>query len=518
MKNLYICLSSEGNSENRFVNDTIIRVVIVFGFGFAPIWQLISFQLKEELKDKLNMYFLGEELNKEELIGLIQTGEGYTLEFKERIPSDLGRHICAFANASGGRVILGVRDDSTFSDYRMANNDEAAINNTARNLEPSVRVFVERVDDFAVIRIPEGENKPYSSAGQFFLRIGSTYQQLKRDEIREFFLKERLVRFDEKPNMDFDFSNDFNSKKFHDFLAKANITPLTNEKDTLHNLNLLDGEHMRNAGILFFSNTITKFFISATVVCVLYQGTTKQTILDRKEFNADTVSNYGDALTYLRSKLNTYFIIKKERTEKLELPEEALREALINAIVHRDYFSNGHVQIDIYLDRVDISNPGGLVPGLARKDFGKRSMPRNPLLMDLFLRIDKVEKVGSGIKRIHDTMKEYGLSAKFDISEDWFSVVFPRTSLLGSAKERLFQNYPKTIPETILKILNAIQENPRITIPDLAEKSGLSEVGVKYNLKKLKKQGLVKRIGPKKGGHWEIKNENGLLSRSNGFA
>ena len=422
-------------------------------------------------------------MHKEELLGLIETGEGYTLDFKEALPSDLGRHICAFANASGGRIIRGVRDDGSASSYRLSNADEAKINSTARNLEPSIRVSVERVDDFAVIHIPEGENKPYSSAGQFYLRIGSTSQQLRRDEIREFFRRERLLMFDEKPNMEFDFKNDFYRLKFKDYLAKAGITPLQEEMDTLRNLNLLDGGHMKNAGVLFFTQRITKFFMSATVVCALYEGTDKHQIIDMKEFNADILSNFENALEYIRSKLNTNFIIKMERTNRLELPKEALREALINAIVHRDYFSNGHVQVDIYIDRVDISNPGGLVSGLARKDFGKRSMPRNPLLMDLFLRIDKVEKVGSGIGRIRKAMTEYGLKAKFDINEGWFSVVFPRTAqkistgtipqatLLKPHSEstkavlKLYQNYP----ETILKILGGISENPRITVPELAK-------------------------------------------------
>ena len=453
-------------------------------------------------------------MDRKELLGLIQTGEGYALDFKERLPSDLGRHICAFANASGGRIILGVRDDGSASGYNLSNSDEAKINSTARNIEPSVRVSVERVGGFAVIHIPEGENKPHSSAGQFYLRIGSTSQQLKRDEIREFFHKERLVRFDEKPNMEFDFKDDFYRLKFKEYLAKAGITPLQGEADTLRNLNLLDGGHMRNAGVLLFTQRITKFFTSAIVVCALYEGTDKHQILDMKEFNADILSNFENAFEYTRSKLNTNFIIKAERTNRLELPKEALREALINAMMHRDYFSNGHVQVDIYIDRVDISNPGGLVSGLARKDFGKRSMPRNPLLMDLFLRIDKVERIGSGIGRIRKAMREYGLKAKFDISEGWFSVVFPRAAqaatpqatLIKTPSEstksilKLYQNYP----ETILKILGGISENPRITIPELAKMAGLSQIGVKYNLKKLKKDGVLKRVGPDKGGHWKV--------------
>ena len=94
----------------------------------------------------------------------------------------------------------------------------------------------------------------------------------------------------------------------------------------------------------------------------------------------------------LEFKENINSSLGRERGEKLELLEDSLREALINALVHRDYFSNGHIQIDIFSDRVEISNPGRLVSGLSKKDFGKKSFPRNPLLMDLMLRIRKVEQ------------------------------------------------------------------------------------------------------------------------------
>jgi ATP-dependent DNA helicase RecG len=372
-------------------------------------------------------------------------------------------------------------------------------------------VLVERVDGFTVIHIPEGENKPHSSSGQFYLRIGSTSQQLRRDEIRDFFQRERLVRFDETPNPGFDFKHDFYRLKFNDYLERANLTSLRNEMDTLRNLNLLDGDSMRNAGVLFFTQRITKFFMSAVVVCVLYEGTDKHQILDMKEFNADIISNFENALNYTRSKLNTNLIIKAERTNRLELPEEALREALVNAIVHRDYVSTGHVQVDIYLDRVDISNPGGLVSGLERKDLGKRSMPRNPLLMDLLLRIDKVERVGSGIGRIRKAMKGYGLSAKFNISKGWFSVAFPRspqgTPLFTPPMTPLMtplMTPPIELSPLEKKIYDALRNDPKASSKILSTRLSISQDTVKEYLEKLKAKGAIRRIGSARSGHWEV--------------
>lgn len=330
--------------------------------------------------------------------------------------------------------------------------------------------------------------------GQFFLRIGANCQQLSRDEIREFFQKENLILFDSQQNTDFDLDKDFDKYKFKSFLGLAKITDNLNKKEILRNLFLLDGEYLKNAGVLFFCRRVTKFFMGAIITCVLYQGTNKTNILDKKEFNADILSNYNNALLYTISKLNTNYIIKRERTENLELPEEALREAIINSIVHRDYFSAGHIQIDIFLDRVEISNPGGLVKGLSKKDFGKVSLPRNPLIMDLMLRVNKVEKIGSGIRRIIDTMKEYGLNVKFQ-STGFFTVIFQRPQI--------------TVPreKTREKILSLIKNNPSITTGELAQEAGVGVKGVEWQLKKLKDENIIARIGPDKGGHWEVRKE-----------
>jgi len=197
----------------------------------------------------------------------------------------------------------------------------------------------------------------------------------------------------------------------------------------LENLYLLKDGHLKNAGVLLFCNKITKFFPQATITCVLYQGKTKYKILDRKEVDKDLYSNFKNVVVYIQSKLNTEFIIKGgPREERLELPKEALREGLLNAVAHRDYFVTGaNILVEIYSDRVEITNPGGLAKGLTKKDLGKRSLSRNNLLFDLMQRMGLVEKVGSGIVRMRNGMKEYGLKGpRFDINDNWFTIIFDR--------------------------------------------------------------------------------------------
>jgi len=143
------------------------------------------------------------------------------------------------------------------------------------------------------------------------------------------------------------------------------------------------------------------------------------------------------------------------REEVPEIPEEVLRELILNAMVHRDYFSEGRVLIEIFKDRVEISNPGGLL--FDRKDFGKKSISRNPLLVDLVHRLGLVEKVGSGINRVNEILKD---KISFEIDKDWFRVVIRREI--------------KTVEKTVEKMLYLIKQNPKITQKELIELTGLT--------------------------------------------
>lgn len=116
-------------------------------------------------------------------------------------------------------------------------------------------------------------------------------------------------------------------------------------------------------------------------------------------------------MAYMKAKLNTALIPHaRGRDERLELPEDALREALVNAIAHRDYRSTANVQVHIFHDRLEIVTPGGLPAGMKEEDLGHKSVPRNPLLFGLFYRMDLVEQIGSGIGRIRDLCRTHGVA------------------------------------------------------------------------------------------------------------
>lgn len=458
-------------------------------------------------------------MEEKELINLIKTGEGLKLEFKEGFNiQNLGREICAFANESGGKIILGVKDNGEIKGFNLTNSQSSQIQTIARTIEPILKVEIEKVGNLIVIHIPEGKNKPYSYAGKYYLRIGANSQQLTRDELRGFFQEEGLISFDEKINKEFNLEKDFDEYKFKNFLKLADITDNQERKIILSNLGLLKNNYLVNAGVLMFCHRVSKFFLQGKVTCVLFEGTSSN-IIDKKEFDADLISNYENAYNFIASKLNTKYIIERERTEKLELPKKAIREALMNAFIHRDYFSKGHVQVNIFIDRLEISSPGGLVKGLKKVDLGKVSLPRNSLLFDLLSRTSYVEKAGTGIKRIKDSMKEYGLNVKFE-STGFFTVIFER--------EDIGRNQPKTsqkilendgvkdgqkdgvkdgqrLTENQIKILNEIKRELYITAKSLSEKVGINKRNIEKNISKLQDKGLIKRKGSAKGGYWEVR-------------
>lgn len=185
---------------------------------------------------------------------------------------------------------------------------------------------------------------------------------------------------------------------------------------------------MTHTGAWLLAKDIRKFTTSADVACALFLGTDKVHILDRRGFDRDIYSMIDDVMTYILSKINVAYVIKHvRREERPELPEEALREAVVNALAHRDYRSTANVQIYIFRDRVEIVSPGGLPAGMTEADLGVKSIPRNPLLFGMLYRMDAVEHIGSGIRRIHDYCREYGVpEPRIQVSEHWFTIIFPR--------------------------------------------------------------------------------------------
>jgi ATP-dependent DNA helicase RecG len=445
-------------------------------------------------------------MTKKEFEFLLKQGEGLMLEFKENFDSkNITKEMCAFANTQGGKIFIGVDDTGKIKGINLTNKIKSELQDAARKCDPPINIQFETFDNILILDVKEGLNKPYRCSTGFFLRQASSSQKLSTDEIRDFFNKEGKILFDEAINKEFNFRNGFVKSKFEMFLQTAKISKVLKDIDILKNIGILTPQkEFKNAGVLFFCDNIEKFFRHAIITCVMYKGINKYKVIDRKDFTEDILSNYNNTMAFLFRNLRLEYKINTvgPRKEILEIPEEALREAVINAIAHRDYNEKrANIQIDIFDDRVEISNPGGLVSAMKKEDFGKKSFPRNPLLFSLLKSVNLVEKIGSGIERIKQSMKQSGLPAPKFESTSFFTVILPRPLTPQVA--------PQVAPQVILteletKILKEIKKYPQISRKKIAENLMIKSDTVKEYIARLKKKNVIKRIGKTSNGFWEI--------------
>ena len=165
------------------------------------------------------------------------------------------------------------------------------------------------------------------------------------------------------------------------------------------------------------------------MTCALYKGVEKVDVLDRRDFNEDIIGNIEGAMNFLKQYIPVRYEMTDtpRRREVPEIPYGALREAVINAVAHRDYFEKGaNVMVEIFDDRVEISNPGGLVKGLRPEDFGRKSILRNPNVAALLHRAGYIEKMGTGINKIRALIKDAGLPEPVFEFNGFFTVIFKR--------------------------------------------------------------------------------------------
>ena len=440
---------------------------------------------------------------------LIAEGEGLTVEFKEKYTSKIDKDIVALANGKDGVIILGVDDDGNITGEKLTNPMKADITTLARNCEPHITVDkVLQVGNVVVVEISEGDEKPYSCSSGFFRRLDGVSQKMTQKEVRTIFRQTVDSVFEDLPRKDFGFEH-VSLSKVKVFLKEANTSFKVNKDNLpsfLSSLGLYKENRINNAGALMFANDINKFIPYSEAILCAFKGTDKVHIYDRKDVRNDLLTQLNESMAFLKRHLNIRSEIREiNRHDIYEIPLDALREAVVNAIIHRDYSVRGtNISVSVFDDRVEIVNPGGIPAGLAKKDFGKESLRRNLIIADLFHRMQKVERVGSGIGRMRNLMQQANLKDPVFEFSSFFRVIFYRDPEYALKQRGGLSTSKETSKKTSEKILSLIGQNPQITIEALALETGLSIAGIRYNLDKLRKQKTLKRIGSDKGGHWEV--------------
>jgi ATP-dependent DNA helicase RecG len=367
---------------------------------------------------------------------ILSEGESYTVEFKESPDKELPAEVCAFANASGGKIYIGIHDKGYIVGTDTSNTARSRIQDTITKIEPNLNVSIDVIDNVVVLSVPEGMYKPYSCPKGFYLRSGPNSQKLDRNSIIEFFQSEGSVRYDTIIRDNLPINEQFNEIAYKRYIDIAKITETIDRTAILMNLNCAGMARGKpcftNAGALFFRiNNEDVMFRHAGIVCALYKGTDKTTILDAKELNGDICSNIEDAILFLKKHLRiSYKIETLKRENILELPEDALREAIVNAACHRNYFEIGsRVMVEVFDDRVDVVSPGGVCKGITHENFGTVTITRNPIVASMFFRIDYIEQMGTGISRMRDATRKANVAEPIFQFDGCFKVTFKRNTV-----------------------------------------------------------------------------------------
>lgn len=441
---------------------------------------------------------------------MIAEGEGLTVEFKEQYTTKIDRDMVAFANTKGGYILLGVADDGRITGQKLTNKLKAEIHSLARNCDPAISLAMVQIDNIVAVEISAGDQKPYSCSSGYFRRLDAVTQKMNHHEIKLFFQNEHRVPYEARTVSDISWDA-ISVEKIQAFFKEAavnsgKITPPA----VLSSLNLTQGDKITNAGILFFARNPRKHILQCQMTLAAFKGVGRVDIYDRKEVQDDLLTQFNEAIVFLLKHLNVRSEIRGvNRRDICEIPLEALREAVANAIIHRDYSMTGtSLMVEVHSDRVVISNPGGLPTGLTLRTMQNISVRRNELIADIFSRMRKVERMGTGIQRMREEMKKAGLQYPKIKTGLFYAITFFRPQAGGlaqkSSEKGSEKGSEKSSEKSSEKVLAAIRQDRTITAEKLSKKLNISSRAVEKQISRLKAEHKLKRVGPHRGGHWEV--------------
>lgn len=441
--------------------------------------------------------------------------QGQTVERKESLGErrEIVETCAAFASARGGRIYIGVRDNGTIAGVQIGKGTlEGLANDIAQNtvpkLVPAITTVQEAGQTVIVVEVAENPTKPVSAYGRAYRRSGRTNQVLALDEAAEMYLQGRGRTWDytvvpEAGLNDLDLGR---VKRFVEHARAARrleVKPDTPAERVLRQLKLVRDSKPSVAGVLLFGRSPTQFLPQATVRCARFKGETEVTFLDMQVVGGTVIEQVEAVMEFARRNLAMAAKIEGalERKETWEYPLEALREAVINAVCHRDYASAASVQLRIFDDRLEVWNPGGLPPELSVRDLrvSHASIPRNKLIADAFFLIGYVEQFGTGTQRMIDLLQQAGLpEPEFESREHFFRVLFRKPVPV----EKQFAHSDLNGRQVIA--LRTIEKSKRITRKEYEALTGASDVTAKRDLTDLVNKRVLVRRGATRNLWYEL--------------
>lgn len=443
----------------------------------------------------------------------LQINESQNIEFKQSWRDEYIKWLSAFGNTDGGKLYIGVDDDGEIKGIDNAKKLLEDIPNKVRDiLGIMVDVNLLQDEDKEYIEIITDKYPyPISYKGSYYYRSGSTTQELKGVALDKFLLRSQGKTWDSVPVPYFG-DRDLDPYAFKLFREKAEkkrrIDPeLLKENDDIliNKLRLREGDYLKRAAALLFAKEPMKYVMGSMIKIGYFKSNTELIYQDVIEGNL--FAQVDKVMELIFTKYLSAFITYEgiQRVESFPISELAFREALINAVVHKDYSSQNSIQISVYDDKLLMWNAGDLpqnwtIDTLLRKH---TSEPHNPLVAYPFFLAGYIESWGRGIEKIiEESQKFNGITPQFRWENGlWVEFYFNTDKSLPNG---LGEKLGEKLGETQQNIIKLMQNNPKIPITALATELGISTTAIEKHIKTLKDKNIIQRIGGAKGGHWEI--------------
>lgn len=464
-----------------------------------------------------------------DILEQIKNGENKTLEFKETLPKNdsIAKTVVAFSNTSGGKLIVGINDQREvvgIDDKEIFELQDRIASIIFDSCYPNIlpEIYILNVDGklLLVIEIFRGNLLPYylKSDGKnngTYIRIGATNRKAEYENIVELERQKRHISYDEEANYDVSLDT-LDLKPLYERFAKLG-KPLDEQK--LHNLKLLKSEH----GTTYPTNALLillGYFENCMVKCARFKGVTMELFIDKKEYKGDIFTILENTQNFILNHINLRGEIKGlYRTDTYEIPEVALREALINALIHRDYINKGRdIKVGIYDDIVNIVSPGSFPNTITVGDIANgRSEARNKIVANIFKELGLIEQWGSGINRIKKICKTNFLQEpKIEEQNDFVDAQFfrPDTDDYGRLRTIREDKVPDTagympdtagyMPEQEKNILDYLQKHQNITSKEVEELLDVKERRARELLKQMCEKNLLIKLGSARSTHYKL--------------
>lgn len=417
--------------------------------------------------------------------------ESETVELKSVVVDDIKKEVIAFANSDGGRLYIGVSDDGTVVGVDNVDEVTQQIANMVRDaIKPDVTMFIhysmkeENSKQIVVVDIQRGTNRPYYLAKKglrpegVYVRQGTSSVPATDAAIRRMIKETDGDSFEMMRSLEQELTFTDTAKEF----TKRNLEFEQPQKQTLKIYNR-DGIFTNLAYLLSDQ-------CAHTVKVAVFQGTDQSVFKDRREFSGSLLRQLNDVYSYIDLSNTTRATFEGLlRIDTKAYPEVAVREALLNSLVHRDYSFSASTLISIYTDRIEFVSIGGLVPGIDIDDIMMGvSVCRNPQLANVFYRLQLIEAYGTGMKKIFSAYVGMKVQPTVEKSNNAFKIVLPNITAESVSVP--------TIPNVQEKIiLQLAADNEGVTRAEVEKVLGVSGSTATRTLRRMVKEGILIQIG-----------------------